>query len=182
MSGLRDRIWLTSKTRMTSERRCRTISHVMNATVAWYSLLLIFVSIDQLVTGMSPRASVLSVIFSVSVFTLSLIIPALNFSGASEQFRSCYLNLDRLLAEEVSDNELARRYHDTLSHYPNHLEFDHDTMIVSSALRGRRLENATGELKPTLFQWAKVVSVHAILFIATVAVLILPIWHVPALF
>lgn len=182
MSGLRDRIWLTSKTRMTSERRCRTISYILNVAVAWYSLLLILVSINQLVAGMSLRASVVSVIFSVSVFTLSLVIPALNFSGAAEQFRSCYLNLDRLLTDEVSDGELARRYHDTLSHYPNHLEFDHDTMIVSSALRGRKLENATGDLKPTLFQWAKVVSVHILISIATIAVFIMPIWHVPALF
>ena len=182
MNGLRDRIWLTSKTRMTSERRCRTISHVLNVTVAWYSLLLILVSIDQLVTGVSPRASAVSVIFSVSVFTLSLVIPALNFSGAAGQFRGCYLNLDRLLAEEVSDSELARRYHDTLSHYPNHLEFDHDTMIVSSALRGRSLTNAAGELKPTLFQWTKVISVYVIAIVSTVAVLIMPIWHVPTLF
>jgi hypothetical protein len=182
MSVLKDKIWLTSKTRMTSERRCQNISHVLNITVAWYSLLLILVSIEQLVKGMSASASALSVIFSVSVFTLSLVIPAVNFSGAAEQFRSCYLNLDRLLTEEISDSELARRYHDTLSHYPNHLEFDHDTMIVSSALRGRRLENADGDLKPTIFQWAKVVFVHAVALFATVAALILPIWHVPALF
>lgn len=178
MSALREKIWLTSKARMTSERRCRTISHLMNVGVACYSLLLILVSIDQLVTDASTRASAVSLIFSVSIFTLSLVIPALNFSGAAEKFRSCYLNLDRLLAEDISDDELARRYHDTLSHYPNHLEFDYDTMIVSSALRGRNLTNASGELRPTIFQWAKVISVYIVSIAAAVAALVLPIWYV----
>ena len=146
-------IYLTYKTRMVAEARCRFRARFSDILVAWYSLWLIALSIIDLKASDGSSHAVLLVIVSIFVFALSLIVPALGFGEAAVKHRECYLRLQRLNLETLADEVRDQRYFDVLEGYPNHSDADWDTMLVQAAKRGQILHNRTGPIVVTKAQY-----------------------------
>lgn len=168
-------IYLTSKTRMVAEARCRFRARFSDMLVAWYSLWLIALSIIDLKAPEGNSHAVLLVIVSIFVFTLSLLVPAIGFGEAAVKHRECYLRLQRLNLANVTDEVRDQRYFDILEGYPNHSDADWDAMLVQAAKRGQTLHNRTGPIIVTKAQYRYAALRRFVSGICYLALILVPI-------
>lgn len=169
-----ENIWLTSRTRMISEARCRRLGQYGNLLVAWYSLWLIGLTIYDLFDESDQQLGVALVILSVFVFALSLIMPSMGFEERASRFRECYLRLQRLLSEDISAKEKTQRYHDILEGYANHTTLDWDIMLVQAFLRKQDIKVGNEQRDPTLAQWIKVFGHFTLTILFGIALFLSP--------
>jgi hypothetical protein len=168
-------IYLTYKTRMLSEAKCKFRSRFANILVAWYSLWLIALSIIDLKSAEGQGHALFLVIISVFVFALSLIVPALGLDEKAVRHRECYLRLQRLKAEDIDNQTKVQKYYDILEGYPNHPDADWDEMLVKSAMRGQTLQNTAGDIVVYRIQYLKVYSAACLAAAMYAALTLLPL-------
>ncbi len=153
-----ERIYLTYKSRMTSEARLRLLARFWNFLLSWYSFLLIAVSLLDLTGRFTiPSFNVIAAIGSVAVFGLSLYIAAERHEARADDYRRCYLELQAIYADGDSVETKMPRYADVLSRYENQIESDYDDMLFDAYVRGQSLENASGPVSITGYKMASVV-------------------------
>ncbi len=129
---LSDRIWITRKARINTEKRLQSSSFLSEALMTSYSLLLVALSIWNFA---KPDANVnmLLILSSVGVLALSIFLSAQKFKDRALSMRNCYVRLDELYlkakrAEDAKNQEEIERletsYHDILLMSENHSDFD----------------------------------------------------------
>jgi hypothetical protein len=151
-----NQIYLTYKTRMLAEARCKFRARFWNVMVAWYSLWLIALSVIDLKSPEGKGHALAIVVLSIFVFSLSLIIPSIGLDEKAVRHRECYLRLQRLRAEKLSETAKLQRYFDILEGYPNHSDIEWDATVVRANMRGQSLVNNSGPIVATKTQYAKV--------------------------
>jgi hypothetical protein len=82
-------------------------------------------------------------VLSVLVFTLSLLLSGFQLSETASKYRSCYLELQRLIDNPPED--LADRYHDILEKYPNHSDIDDKRVLYSAQRAGRPITSVNND-------------------------------------
>ncbi|MCB7130127.1 MAG: SLATT domain-containing protein [Candidatus Brocadiales bacterium] len=139
MSILKDRIWITCKTRMFSEKRYRWYDLASHFFLTYMSLLIIvaFVFSNELVLAV-PHFDKITITLALFVFTTSLIIYGFRFSEMANKHRDCYLKLQHLerTFDQQSDPEAA--YQEILSCYPNHEQRDYEDLVLDRTFFGKR--------------------------------------------
>ena len=120
MSNISDKISITGRTRMGSEARLRRQANLWNLLVVWYTVSLSCLSVYQLVAESSNNRNVVATIMAIIVMSLSIYIPTLGFERQADQFRACYLHLQRLSDTIDDTTQLSSQYHEILEHFPNH--------------------------------------------------------------
>lgn len=140
-----DKIYLTYKTRMTTEARLRRTAFLSYALLAWYSFILIVFSLLDLSGSFTiPNFSMISAIGSIATFSLSLFIYGERYSERADHFRSCYLKLQELYSTDISSKVKMRKYAEILDQYQNQSDKDYDEMVFDAWWRGQSLRNAEG--------------------------------------
>ena len=171
-----NKIWITYKVRIISERRYRKYSLWTHSLISWYSMWLILLSLfSGTSSGVIPYYEQLLVAFSIAVFSLSLILYGFRFSETANQFRDCYLQLQSLYSRASKTDDLATAYHDLLRPYPNHLSRDYEDLVVEMHYRHEKLFSSTDDLvKPTRLMLAKYWLRHLTFFFLQLAAIALP--------
>ncbi|MGK6354607.1 SLATT domain-containing protein [Sphingomonas sp. DT-207] len=173
-----EKIYLTYKTRMTTEARLRRTGVLFHVMLAWYafcSIILSFLDISQKFE--IHNAGIVSAVASTAMFALSLFIYGERYSERASEFRSCYLKLQKLYESQVDAAQKMRKYAEILEHYENQADTDYDDMLFDAWWRGQALRNATGPVEISRSSFWKVLAKRAVtsgllltLFIAPVAV------------
>ncbi|KAB8035821.1 SLATT domain-containing protein [Silvanigrella paludirubra] len=129
--NLKGRIDITKRARMIAEKRLKFYSFWLNFGVGFISIMNIFITIFMLIYKKDVHSNDvlnLAVIFySLLLIIVSLIIWNSNFEVRSENFRKCYLKLDKLMRidfEEKSLNDIEKKYHLILENFDNHHDLD----------------------------------------------------------
>ena len=145
-----EKIYLTYKTRMTTEARLRKSAQTSHLLLSWYSACLIVLSIINI----SGRFLVLypdliSVAVSLVIFALSLFTYGERYNERADQFKNCYLKLKSLYEQELVIEQKMLRYSEVLEQYENQSDKDYDEMLFDSYLRNQKLKNACGPVRIT---------------------------------
>ena len=128
--SVRDRIWITMKSRMIAEARLKKLDWYNNTILVSVSVNVILLSVFEGKLsrfGFSPSS--LSLGLSIVILVLSVLILGTKASQRASDFRSCYLELERLLAQSLSVENLALRFSKIKTKYPNHRDSDFFDLI-----------------------------------------------------
>lgn len=149
---IKEKIWLTSKTRMNSEIRLKRYDLYANILIISYSFTLICISIANSISPNDNLEDIPLVVLSLGVFTLSIIVYFSDFRGKAATFRECYLRLDKLNDTEKSEETLTKLYHEILHGYPNHADVDFYKLVIGNPLdKGHKINDAKGSpITPTI--------------------------------
>lgn len=173
-----EKIYLTYKTRMTTEARLREKAFLSNAFLAWYSFTLIVFSLMDISSKfLITNFSMISAVVSIAIFAMSLFLYGQRYTERADQFRECYLKLQSLYQSELSMAVKMTKYSEIIALYENQSDRDFDEMVFDCYLRGQVLQNSVGILK---------ISRSILLLVATRrlfrAILVCSIFLIPVLF
>ena len=130
---LKNKIWVTRKTRIYTEQRLQCVSNITKALMVAYSLALVSLSLWNLKSN-SQDLNEISAFASIVVLVLSVYLTAQRYSERSLAMRNCYIKLDELYsrAERAEANNdmnglenLESEYSSLLINIENHSEYDY---------------------------------------------------------
>lgn len=171
-----NKIYLTSKTRMTAEARVRSTAATFHYLISWYSFCLIVLTIGQLSNRFDvPFGDLLAVALSIALFALSLFVYGERYHERADQFRDCYLKLQELYTSNITAEEKMSSYARVLEQYENQRSYDYDAMLFDAWIRGQKLQNASGNVSITFLSGSKVVARRIIKFVLFATLFIAPL-------
>lgn len=141
-------IWLTARVRMISERKARRRSATSLIILTYYSLLSVTIGIfSEFYKHHYSYLDQIGVTFSVVVLASSLVIAGFRFDQAAEDYRSCYLKLQKLNSSGLPPDQIEAKYTNILGRYPNHTTADwNDLIVYSKFLYKSTLKNNAGNI------------------------------------
>lgn len=185
MPNSTDRIYLTYKTRMTTEQRLRRTGYFVYTLLNWYAFLLIAVSIVNLShLFIIPYVDLYSTLLSAGVFGLTLFASGEKYSERADKFKACYLELQSLYQGALPSEQKVLEYHQILKRYHNQSDDDYDDMVFDSYLRGKRLTDASGEIRLSKVTISRVIFRRVYRYLLAVSLFVAPlaalyIWVTP---
>lgn len=176
MSNLKDKIWLTSKTRMFSEKRYRLYHLTSHLCLTYMSLLIIITSVfsGELALVVQYLDKII-ITLALLLFTTSLIIYGFGFSEMANKHRDCYLKLQGLEQNFDEQSDPGAVYQEILSCYPNHAQRDYEDLVLDRTLFGtRRLQSGEENINWTVWMLLKKVIRVAAFGVVILVILALP--------
>ncbi|MQY00676.1 SLATT domain-containing protein [Sinorhizobium medicae] len=152
--NIKDNIWLTSRVRMISERKCRRYQNISFLSITYYSLFTVVLSIfSSYYSKPYPFLEQINLSASVVVLVASLVAGGFRFETSATVFRECYLKLQALYdQDELSDAERTAKYRELMLDYPNHKDEDYyDLLVNHTLLEGKHLKNGDYKLEWTWY-------------------------------
>jgi len=128
-SQIKDRIWITSKSRIYAERRFRRYDVVSHIVLALLSGIVIAITLLRDVLPPAAPLDAYTVVYSVFILAASIVVFGFKFGETATLPRECYLRLQKLHDSSLPEVELTARYHDILS-YPNHSDCDYENLVI----------------------------------------------------
>ena len=163
--NIKNRIWITSKTRIYAEKRYRKYDIMSHLVLSLLSAIVISLTLFKDLLPQGAPLETYTIVYSIFILIASIVVFGFRFGETATLHRECYLQLQRLNDSKQDADELIRCYHDILSSYPNHSDMDYECLVL-----GRTFPNLKGlkRLDGThidwtfgmLFQW----SLHQIIF------------------
>lgn len=142
-----NRIYLTYKARIVAEAKLRLLSKLANLLIVWLSFWLIALSILQLTQTINiAHYEALSASVSIGIFASSIFLATGMLEKRADEFRKCYLELQRVWNANVSEKEKMRRYDAVLNGYQNHSQNDYHDMILESWKKNDKLFDTVGPI------------------------------------
>lgn len=134
LAEIKNRIWITSKSRITAEKRLKHYDVVAHVSLSLLSTIIVGISVfaDNFPTS-APIAKY-TIVLSILVLVFSVIVFGFRFGQSATLHRECYLRLDKLRDKNLSAEELQQEYHEILSAYPNHSSLDYEKLILDRTL------------------------------------------------
>lgn len=130
---LSNKIWITRKTRICTEKRLLRNASWAQAFMIYYSCILVILSIWNLVYP-SDQTELFAVFYSVIVLISSIYLSSQQFKERSLSMKNCYIKLDELCskaqkAEKEGDDKLLSSiesdYSNILLSVENHSDYDY---------------------------------------------------------
>ena len=152
MSNLKDKMWLTCKARMISEKRYRLYDVTSHLFLTYISLLMIVASVffDELALEV-PNFRIITIILALFLFATSLIIYGFKFSEMANKHRDCYLKLQGLEQDFDHQSDPGSAYQEILSCYPNHAQRDFEDLVLARTCFGKsNLQSGEKEITWTI--------------------------------
>ena len=151
-----DKIWLTSRTRMQTEKRLLSAAFHSNTILFWYSFFGVVVAVYNLALRTdSASQPVAWVILSILILAMSGFIQGFRFGTRATTVKQCYENLSalnqKLQQGQIDDEQASNQYQAILDSCENHTIADYYEMLCINYLQksGKsRLKNA-----PTCYIW-----------------------------
>lgn len=131
---IKNRIWLTSKTRMEAEKRYAMYDNVAHIILCVFSVSLIGLTVFSSRISENVPLDAYAIWFSVWVITFSVVVFGFAFGKTSILHRECYIRLQKLYDSRADAKEIEHAYHDIISSYPNHSDTDFDRLILNRTL------------------------------------------------
>ncbi|MEK3698217.1 SLATT domain-containing protein [Paenibacillus sp. FSL R10-2199] len=171
IESLKDKLWITKKSRMESEARMKKNANLSTTIIAYYTFFVLSFSIWALVLDVTKRSTLIvnvaAVIASVGLFGLSLLISTFNHIEKAFQYKHSYLSLDELehkishfsrrvpslTDDQILDelNCLEIEYNNILSKTENHERIDYIKMLIDKN-HSRLTTGMNSEYKIYLFK------------------------------
>ncbi|WP_083464290.1 SLATT domain-containing protein [Phaeobacter sp. 11ANDIMAR09] len=171
---VKDRIWITCKSRIYAERRFRRYDVISHLALSMLSIIVIAITLLRDLLPAEVPLDAYTVVYSVFILAASIIVFGFKFGEIATLHRECYLRLQRLHDSNENASELLQQYHDILSSYPNHSDTDYESLVI-----GRTFPNKKNMHSPTgtpiswsfwmLVRWA---IHHLLLVILPIAVVV----------
>lgn len=148
-----DRIWITSRVRMVSEKRAKRNNLLSLVLLTYYSLFAVMMSVfSGYYQGHYGNFESISVAASVAVLVASLVVSGFGFERTAWLHRDCYLSLQKLHGKEISEEEKNLQYNDILALYPNHSDSDYyDFLVQHTFLDDKKVWNNSAVISYTKF-------------------------------
>lgn len=154
------RIYLTAKSRMTSEANLRSQARFNQILPAIYSFYLIVISLLDLTQIYKfQNFSAISILCSIALFGIALFYQGQKLEERADNYKQCYLKLQQLEAEDLPEKEKNARYFSILEIYENQSRDDFDEMIFESWLRKQDLRNSNGPIILTNYVFVKTIFI-----------------------
>lgn len=160
MEALRQRIWITAKSRMYAEKRFRTYDVLSHIYLCFLSFIAICLAVfSEFFAQIMPLYQV-SVVVSVFIFGASIVIFGFSFGELAVLHKQCYIRLQEIESDySLSYDHLHAAYSKINSAYPNHSTADYEQFILErTLLHGRSVGQSfagTGEVNWTSFMLVK---------------------------
>ena len=130
---LSDKIWITRKSRIYTEKRLLYANNFSNILVVWYSSFVALMTIWNLQYP-DEKLNIILVIGSIAVLVASVVLASQKFTERSLAIKHCYIKLDELYSKtkkaEGNNNEshiieLEKEYSEILESVENHSDYDY---------------------------------------------------------
>jgi len=145
MQDLKDKIWITARTRMITEQRYKRYDIRSHLFISYMSLLMILTTIfSEDLSSVVPYFRQLEVVIPLALFAASLIVYGFKFGDCAHQFRECYLKLQSLYEKFDKTSDPTSEYEEILQRYPNHAESDYEELIIKRTLFDRQKISSGG--------------------------------------
>ena len=159
---LHDKIWLTRRARIQTEKRLLSNAFHSHLLLLWYSFSGVAVAIYFLTNSPDQSQNVIWVVFSVLILLMSSYIQGFSYKKRAAEVKLCYENLDKLYFkaenQQIAEESLHDEYLAILDSCENHTTADFHKAIcvdyMSSSGSGR--ENLTKI--PNGYIWACFIS------------------------
>lgn len=146
MSNLEDKIWITGKTRIFSEKRYRLYDVTSHLCLTYMSFLMIVASVfSKEIAAVLPHFDKITITLALFLFTMSMVIYGFKFSLIANQHRDCYLKLQALEQNFGQLLDPGAAYQEILTGYPNHSSWDYESLILERSLFGNGVLKSGGE-------------------------------------
>ena len=171
-----NKIYLTYKTRMTSEAKLRQTGRWLNNLISWYSFWLIIISLSQITDFYQVyHADFIFAACSIGLFGLSLFVYGERYFEKADQFRNCYLEMQAVFESPLATNAKMKQYAEVRSKYENQRDDDYDDMLFDAWTRNQDLKNAVGPVKITLPRAIMVLARRVMRYGFVVALFLFPV-------
>ncbi|KFB09471.1 SLATT domain-containing protein [Nitratireductor basaltis] len=161
---VQDKIWITSRVRMTAERRLLQYNNWSLFLLAYYSLFTVVLSVfSEYFKSFYPYFDGITIVATVAVLVASLVVGGFRFERTASLYRDCYLSLQRLYEDEGDGRAKQKDYADILVVCPNHSNGDyHDFLFNHIVLEGKEVTSNGKQLHCTKYMklsyvWRRVV-------------------------
>lgn len=130
--NLSDKIWITRKTRVYTEKRLRNYAFLSEILITLFSLFMVFLSIWNFVNS-NEDINFLLICGAISLLAISIFISSQKFVERAGSIRNCYIRLDELYnkvkgCEKKQNEQLLKdyiaNYSDILLNVENHSNYD----------------------------------------------------------
>lgn len=142
---LLDKIWITRRARIQTEKRLLSNAFHSQLLLLWYSFFSVAVAIYFLTNSPDQSQNVIWVVFSVLVLSMSSYIQGFSYKKRAAKVKLCYENLDKLYfkieRQQIAEEALYDEYLAILDSCENHTTGDFYKAIcvdhMSSSSSGR---------------------------------------------
>ena len=183
---LSDKIWITRKARIFSEKRLKNQAIISNIIMIFYSFILVAFSIWNLVYG-NETVSMFLVFSAIAVLIATIFLTSQRYTERSILIRTCYIRLDELYskvkrAEEHNEKDSLEQYESEyaalLLNVENHTNYDY--LCLRFSLRNQKNTTLPQFTKKSfwLFIWEKIWRVFLIAICFMLPVLLVLFWEV----
>jgi hypothetical protein len=171
-----EKIYLTYKTRMTTEARLRRQAKYHQFMISWYSFWTIVAALIEFTgTHRLAYSNIVLASFSIGIFSLSLYVAAERFEERASKFKECYLELQDIYNSSQASSDKMTQYGAALKRYDNQSDADYDEMLFDAWLRGQSLCNARGPVSITFLKGVEVLFRRAMRFAGVVGLVVAPV-------
>lgn len=137
--NIRDRIWITAKSRIYTEKRYRQYDIMSHLVLSMLSAIVISLTLFKDILPQGAPLETYTIVYSIFILIASVVVFGFRFGETATLHRECYLQLHRLNDSKQDTAEVVRCYHDILSSYPNHSDLDYESLVL-----GRTFPNSKG--------------------------------------
>lgn len=147
-----DNIYLTARIRMQSEIRLKRKNFIANTTNAYYSFLLICISIPgSMETFKIDLPQNIVLMLSIALLATSIFLQGERYAERAAAFKQSYLEFQTLYHDaSKTDEEKMREYYTKLANCENQSDADYRSAVVSAWLNGKSLRNSNGPITCTI--------------------------------
>ncbi|RCS23511.1 SLATT domain-containing protein [Phyllobacterium salinisoli] len=152
-STINDKIWITSRVRMISERKALNNNFWSLVILTYYSLITVVISVfSDFYQSYYSHFNDMVIAASIIVLVASLVVGGFRFEKTAALFRECYLSLEKLQSSDLPDKDKAEKYGDILSLYPNHSDDDYyDFVVYHTCFERKDIWNGSGKISCTWY-------------------------------
>ncbi|WP_454849565.1 SLATT domain-containing protein [Rhizobium binxianense] len=188
-SKINDTIWITSRVRMIAERKSLRNQNISFLAVTYYSVFSVILSIfNDYYDKPYPALNEINLSASIVVLVASLVAAGFRLEARAGAFRECYLKLQRLYDEELSEAQKKMKYREIMLDFPNHSPRDYADLLVNHILLEEKELTSGG--KTSMYTRFMAISFFtrnllywmmlAVLFLGPVIFLLWPIFCYPS--
>ena len=156
---LHDKIWITRRARIQTEKRLLSNAFHSQLLLLWYSFFAVAVAIYFLTNSSNQSQNVIWVVFSILVLLMAGYIQGFSYKKRAAEVKLCYENLDKLYMkaenQQTAEKSLYDEYKAILDSCENHTVSDFYEAICIEYLNSSNSGKKNLTKVPNRYIWAR---------------------------